>query len=70
MNARTAVKTFGELLIGQTIRTQPCGDWPGGLAKVRELYPDKQAKEIVMQIEGIRGQGEIGVFKYEQIEIV
>ena len=48
MNARRAVKTFGELLMGQTIRTQPCGDWPGGLAKVKELYPDKQAKEIVV----------------------
>ena len=57
-------------LIGQTIRTQPCGFWPGGLAKVRELYPDKKAEEIVMQVRGTQGQGEIGVFENEQIEIV
>ena len=40
------------------------------MAKVVELYPDKKAKEIVMQVEGVDGQGGIGVFKDEQIEIV
>ena len=70
MRARTAVKKFGTALVGQTIRTQAIGDWRGGMAKVVELYPDKQAKEIVMQIRGTQGQGEVGVFHNEQIEIV
>lgn len=70
MKAKKAVRHFGEKLIGQTVRTQPYGGWPGGLAKVKALYPDRDAKEIVMQVKGVRGQGEIGVFEDEYIEIV
>ncbi len=70
MKAITAAKRFGDALISCTIRTQEMGDWPGGLAKITALFPDKQAKEIVFDVMGTQGQGEIGIFANENIEIV
>lgn len=68
MTAKTAVKVFGKSLIGKTIITQASGEWVSGLAKVVELYPDEEAREIVMQVK--QGREEIGVFENEQIQIV
>lgn len=68
MKAKTAVKRFGDALISCTIRTEAMGEWHGGLAKVTEIFPDKENKEIVIQVKG--SQGEIGIFADENIEIV
>ena len=70
MTARTAVKIFGENLLGKTIFTPPFGDWKGGQAKVTELYPDPDAPEIVMTVKSVEGHGEIGVFGNETISII
>jgi hypothetical protein len=50
MNAVTMVEHHGEKLIGKMVFTYPYGEWPGGPAKVVELYPDAGAPEIVMQV--------------------
>lgn len=68
MNAKKAVKVFGKRLVGQKVRTEKYGDWKGGIAKVLKLYPDKHAKDIVMQVR--MGKEEIGVLDHENIEIV
>ena len=70
MRAITAAKRFGDALVSCTIRTEAMGDWPGGLAKITDLFPDKHAKEIVFQVKGTQGQGKTGVFAYENIEII
>lgn len=70
MKANKAVKLFGNKLIGLKIRTEEYSLWPGGVAKVLELFPDRKAREIVMQVKGVKGQGEVGIFGNENIEIV
>lgn len=74
MQARQAVKKFGELLIGKTIKTEPYGNWPGGLARVKDIYPprDIDIRMIVMYIEGLEKQTEdsFGVLWDQEIEIV
>lgn len=59
------VATFAQ--VGDMIWTPPCGEWPGGYARITELTPDPGAPEIVFQVEGVAGQGEIGVFAHEEI---
>ena len=39
MKANKAVKLFGNKLIGLKIRTEEYSLWPGGVAKVLELFP-------------------------------
>lgn len=56
-------------LVGREIMTQPFGDWPGGVAKITDVYPDPEAHEIVLQVEHPE-HGEIGVFAFEEVEFV
>lgn len=70
MKASKAVKLFGDKLVGLKIRTEAYALWPGGVAKVLELLPDRRAREIVLQVKGVNGQGEVGIFGNENIEIV
>lgn len=55
-----------EAALGDTLITEPMGEWPGGVARVTEFHPDPAAPEIVMTVEG-EGLGEIGVFEYERV---
>lgn len=79
--AGQAVKKYGDSLVGKEIITVRVGAWPGGRAKVFELYNDPAAPEIVLQVKGVEnntrvtrailsGQldsDEIGVFENEEI---
>ncbi len=73
MIAKKAVKRFGKKLIGMTLRTEPMGDWPGGLVKVKMVYPDKRLDpEVPIWIRSLEGQKprETGVIEHENIEII
>ena len=81
--AGKAVKKYGEKLVGLEITTAMVGAWPGGRAKVLELYHDPAAPEIVLYIKatpnntrvtraifaGRLDSDEIGVFRNEEIVI-
>lgn len=81
--AGDAVKKYGERLVGQEIVTAKVGYWPGGRARVLELYHDPAAPEIVLQVKATQnntmvtraiyanrlGGDEIGVFENEEIII-
>ena len=76
-NAKLLVDYMGESIIGRNVNTHPMGEWPGGRAKVLSIYPDKNAPQIVMMVEGLDGQssdgedfGEIGVFDHECVELL
>lgn len=77
MNAKYLVLLMGQRLIGRTVLTEPMGIYPGGPAKVTEINPDPAAPEIVMQVEhptwrddGDNERGSIGVFSYEELELL
>ena len=79
MNAYDLVKKHGKNLVGRTIMTEQEGAWPGGKARVLELFPDKEgAPEIVMQVRGLERQGrhvdneddDIGVFDHEEVTLL
>ena len=73
MIAKKAVKRFGKKLIGMTLRTEPMGDWPGGLVKVKKVYSAKEKvldPEVPLWVKGLEGQGSIGVIDHENIEII
>lgn len=53
-------------LIGRSINTESIGDYPGGVAVVTELFPDRAAPEIVFQVKHPTF-GEIGVFAQEEV---
>jgi len=57
-----------EATLGDTLITEPMGEWPGGIVRVIAFAPDPGAPEIVMQVEGEgEGLGTIGVFWYERV---
>ena len=66
----TAAAYLHDAKIGDLIWTEPMGEWPGGYARIIELEPDPNAPEIVFQVEGANGQGDIGVFGYERIMVI
>jgi hypothetical protein len=70
MEAKQAVKLFGKTLVGLSVRTERFGLYPGGVAKVVELYPDPGAREIVMHVRRDNWDWGIGIFGDENIEIV
>jgi hypothetical protein len=68
MRADHLVRIEGKCLIGHWIKTPPRGVYPGGLAKVVQIKPDKNAPDICMVVD-LPGFGEIGVFGYEQVQV-
>lgn len=67
------IAEHGPDLVGRRIWTMPNGGWPGGVARVIELYHDEGAPEIVLQVQGLEPHLEypdddriIGVFDYER----
>jgi hypothetical protein len=69
MKAGTLVKRFGKKLLGKRVNTPAVGEYPGGVATVIEIQPDKNAPEIVFQV-NLPEWGEIGVFEHEQVSLV
>ncbi len=51
--AADLVRDHGESLVGRRVWTKPIGAWPGGLARVVELYHDENAPDILFQVEGL-----------------
>ena len=70
MNAKDAATRFKRNIIGCVINTQPFGYWPGGRAEVIDIFPDKNAPDIVMLIESLEGHGYIGILEDEEISIL
>lgn len=76
MNARKAVREFGQALIGKHIWTERYGEYPGGIATVVELEPDPNAPEIVLEVQHLSWRtkehhdGKIGVFEHEYIALI
>ena len=69
ITAAELVKLFGRALIGARVHMiEPAGEVPAGWATVRQLTPDKQAPEIVMQVTQ-DNYGSIGVFDNELVEV-
>lgn len=75
--AADLVRDHGASLVGRRVWTQPYGAWPGGVARVTELYHDENAPDIVFQVEGLEPnarypEGEdgpdraMGVFDHER----
>lgn len=79
--AGQAVKKYGDGLTGREIVTVKVGAWPGGRARVLELYSDPAAPEIVLQVKAVENNtrvtrailsqqldsDEIGIFENEEI---
>lgn len=68
MNARTLVQKLGKHLIGRRVNTPAVGEYPGGMATVIEIEPDKNAPEIVFQV-NLPSWGDIGVFEHEEVSL-
>ena len=66
----TAAAYLKDAEVGDLIWTEPLGEWPGGYARIIELNPDPAASEIVFNVSGVSGQGEIGVFANERIMVM
>jgi hypothetical protein len=66
MNAKIFTDTHGYTIIGKHIFTEAIGEYPGGVAEVIALYPDKKAPEIVLQVKHPTF-GEIGIFEHESV---
>jgi len=69
MKAKALVQKLGTKLIGQKVNTQAWGHYPGGLATVIEIEPDKNAPEIVFQV-NLPQWGQMGVFWHEEVSMV
>lgn len=69
MNARALVQKLGKHLVGRSVNTSAVGDYPGGVATVIEIEPDKNAPEIVFQV-NLPGWGDIGVFEHEEVSLL
>lgn len=69
MTALDLVNKLGTTLLGRMVNTAAIGEYPGGVAKVIELYPDAEdSPEIVFQVSHSTF-GEIGVFDYEECSL-
>ena len=64
-----ASKYLHRACIGQTLMTEPLGEYPGGPAQVVEILPDPNTPEIVFNVEHPTF-GVIGVFDDEEVEIL
>jgi len=69
MKAKELVKKFGKKLIGTTVITDKVGFWEGGECTILDLFPEKEDKNIVLLVQRIKDQEEIGVFSWENIVI-
>lgn len=68
MKAKQLVKKLGKKLLGKEVNTPAVGEYPGGVATVIEIRPDRNAPEIVFQV-NLPGWGEIGVFEHEEVSL-
>jgi hypothetical protein len=69
MLAKELVQRYGSRLINEWILTEPIGEYPGGIARVIELTPDKNAPEIPIQV-NLPGWGKIGIFEDETVALI
>jgi hypothetical protein len=70
MTAQELVQEHGAALVGRKVHTEAIGSWKGGPSEVLQLEPDESAPEIVMQVRRLDDGDEIGVFGYEEIELL
>lgn len=70
MKADLLLAKFGTLLIGRQVMTEPYGEWPGGVATVKEIQPDPNAPEIPFYVEMDGWDGLMGVFDHEDVELM
>ncbi|MBI4695526.1 MAG: hypothetical protein HY749_16030 [Gammaproteobacteria bacterium] len=58
--------------MGLRIRTQPMGEYPGGVATISRIYHDPAAPDIVFMVRNpeYRRGAEIGVFEHEDVELL
>ena len=61
---------YGKSLIGKRVLTESYGAWPGGVATVTRVKPDRRAREIVFNVSmpSYEDGEEIGVFEHENVE--
>lgn len=74
INVKSAIKIYGERLIGKQIMTYPEGDYPGGLAIVTDMSLDGTGDELCpihMNVKNIYKEngGSMGILYYEDIGI-
>lgn len=70
MNAGRLVRKMGNTLLGREIDTPPMGTWEGGVCRVMEIHPDPGAPEIVMQVCRVSDGKSIGVFRFEDVDLL
>lgn len=54
------------ILIGKKICSMAMGDYPGGFAKIVEVFPDHNAPEIVFNVHNKSYPEIMGIFNYEE----
>jgi hypothetical protein len=69
MKAKELVKKLGNNLLGKKVNTPALGEYPGGLATVTQIAPDKNAPEIAFQI-NLAQWGQTGVFGHEDVSVL
>jgi len=74
INAGEAAELYSKRLVGLRVNTEKMGSYPGGMAIVTKVAPDKTAPEIVMEVahltwENGDGSNLMGIFEGEAIGI-
>lgn len=69
MNAKSLVQKLGNKLLGQKVNTPAAGKYPGGVATVILLAPDKKAPQIVFQVNSPH-LGDMGIFEHEEVSLL
>jgi len=69
MKANQLVQKLGQKLLGQKVNTPAGGEYPGGVATVIQIEPDKAAPEIVFQV-SLPHWGSVGVFDHEDVSLL
>jgi hypothetical protein len=69
MKANQLVEKLGQKLLGKQVNTPAAGEYPGGVATVTQLAPDKNAPEVVFQV-NLGQWGEIGVSGHEDVSLL
>lgn len=57
-------------LVGRRVYTFPMGCWTGGVCTIIEVAPDPNAPDIAFQVRRDSDCAEIGVFGFEDVEVL
>ncbi len=73
MTAKQLVEKHGKRLEGELVWTEAIGSYPGGVARIVQIYPDPNAPEIAYEVESLNenwmnedGSRLMGVFGHER----